>query len=409
MSADTCRSPVAANTCRDFSPLPAATLHCTIRQCRAPMRPQRRVHEYLEIVVTVDHGMNIAEVEALAVSLARAADETASLIGRIEKIISNSAWVGADATRFKQQRWPSHRDQLRSISGGLSEFARTARANATEQSRASEAGTAAASGSVAAAVTLAGLPGRWKWERTPGELWRAGKGDRDVVDPNDVVQGELGDCYLLANLKVIAQRDPGHIRRMIDDNGDGTYTVTFFENGRPSTITITDEFPTKVKPGWFDDRTPFAKNGDGELWVRVIEKAYAEKFREGYGSVSSGQLPVALEHLSGLESYSMLPASMSDAQLDSLGSDLSRGAALVTTGTPNTVTSELTELFRSKRIVAGHAYAVERIDTEQNLVYLDNPWGKLDLVLTYDEYRRAFNQLHQAATTPSSDATGAGN
>lgn len=354
--------------------------------------------------MTVDHGMNLAEVEALAVSLSRAADETAGLITRLEKIVSSSAWVGAAATRFKQQRWPGHRDQLRSISSGLSEFAKTARANATEQRRASDGATAVAGGAVAAAVSIAGLRGNWKWERTPGELWRAGKGDRDVVDPNDVVQGELGDCYLLANLKVIAQRDPGHIRRMIDDNGDGTYTVTFYENGAPTTITVTDEFPTKVKPFGFDDRTPFAKNGDGELWVRIIEKAYAEKFRGGYGSVSAGQLPVALEHLTGLSSVSTLPGSMTDTDLDALGNDLSRGAALATTGTPGTVTSDIAELFRSKKIVAGHAYAVERIDTDRNLVYLDNPWGRLDLVLTYDEYRRAFNQLHQSATEPSIDA-----
>jgi hypothetical protein len=358
--------------------------------------------------------MNIAEVEALAASLARAAEETTSISARIEKIVTSSAWVGADATRFRQQRWPGHRDQLRAVSTGLAEFATTAKSNALEQRRASDATTAAAAGAAAMvvggprAVTVDGLDGRWMWERSKGPLFRSGRGDDDDIHPNDVVQGELGNCYLLANLKAIAQRDPDLIRKMVVDNGDGTYTVTFHENGQESTITVTDEFLTKVKPWQFDDRTPFAKSGDGELWVRVLEKAHAEKFRGGYGSASAGILPVALEHLTGLNSVSSSPATMTDNDLDSLGSNLGHGNSLATTGTPNSVDPDVRDLFRSKKIVAGHAYAIERIDTENNLIYLDNPWGRLDLVLTYDEYRRAFNQLHEATIGQQFDMVNGG-
>jgi len=56
-----------------------------------------------------------------------------------------------------------------------------------------------------------------------------GEGDRHTVDPNDIRQGGYGSCGLLATLHSIAQQDPSVIQDMIQDNGDGTYTVTFRE------------------------------------------------------------------------------------------------------------------------------------------------------------------------------------
>ncbi|MEU5866973.1 hypothetical protein ABZ815_37750 [Nonomuraea sp. NPDC047529] len=53
------------------------------------------------------------------------------------------------------------------------------------------------------------------------ELWLGGG-----PSPDDVRQGELGDCFLLSLLGAIAQHDPDHIRRMVKKDDD-TYVVTF--------------------------------------------------------------------------------------------------------------------------------------------------------------------------------------
>lgn len=283
----------------------------------------------------------------------------------------------------------------------LAESARVARVNISEQLAASSAsGGVGWMSSTAVPSIPIDLPGTWKWNRDRAPLYRTGRGDTDAIDPDDVVQGALGSCFLLANLKALALVDPDLIRRLIRDNGDGTYTVTFDDDGVPSTVTVNNEFPTLVHPMWFDDRVPFAKRGDGELWVRLLEKAYVEKYHGGYGPIPDGYLSEAIEHLTGREPTSVYPGWMTDDDLDVIGARLAAREIAVTSGTPpDAQAAGLTDMYREKVIAERHAYSVERIDTERNLVHLDNPHRRNDLVLTYDEYRTAFNQLHVVDVT----------
>jgi hypothetical protein len=54
----------------------------------------------------------------------------------------------------------------------------------------------------------------------------------------DVNQGNLGDCYLLASLAGTAYRTPSTIQNMFTDNGDGTFTVRFLRNGVANYVTV---------------------------------------------------------------------------------------------------------------------------------------------------------------------------
>jgi hypothetical protein len=47
------------------------------------------------------------------------------------------------------------------------------------------------------------------------------------VSPTDPQQGQVGDCYLVASAASIAQMRPQALERMIKQNADGTFTVTF--------------------------------------------------------------------------------------------------------------------------------------------------------------------------------------
>jgi hypothetical protein len=48
---------------------------------------------------------------------------------------------------------------------------------------------------------------------------------------NDVHQGGVGDCHLMAGLAEVADKNPQAIRNVFFIKGDGSYTVRSFDNG----------------------------------------------------------------------------------------------------------------------------------------------------------------------------------
>ena len=59
----------------------------------------------------------------------------------------------------------------------------------------------------------------------------------------DVAQGLEGDCCLMASLAEVAARNPGDIESMFIDNGDGTYTVRFYNGSTPDYVTVDTYLP----------------------------------------------------------------------------------------------------------------------------------------------------------------------
>lgn len=90
---------------------------------------------------------------------------------------------------------------------------------------------------------------------------------------NDIRQGGLGDCYLLAGLSAIVNQNPQFIKQCMRDKGDGTVTIRLYSkeevSGHDSPQTVT-HFVTvkKLAP----EKNKFARNC---LWVQMIERAYA--------------------------------------------------------------------------------------------------------------------------------------
>ncbi|HKM62998.1 MAG TPA: hypothetical protein VJY39_10965 [Acidisphaera sp.] len=54
-------------------------------------------------------------------------------------------------------------------------------------------------------------------------------GDPAPISVNELVQGNLGDYFLIASIGGLALNDPSAITSMIQSNGDGTETVTLYE------------------------------------------------------------------------------------------------------------------------------------------------------------------------------------
>lgn len=84
---------------------------------------------------------------------------------------------------------------------------------------------------------------------------------------NDIAQGGVGDCYLLAALSAVVNMSPQFIKDCMRDNGDGTVTVRFFEKPGDNETAHFVKIKKAVPEG-----EPYAK---GALWVQMIEHAYA--------------------------------------------------------------------------------------------------------------------------------------
>lgn len=50
---------------------------------------------------------------------------------------------------------------------------------------------------------------------TSGSAFERGPGDASDIDPYDVEQGNLGDCYFLSACAAVARANPELIRRLI--------------------------------------------------------------------------------------------------------------------------------------------------------------------------------------------------
>lgn len=157
-------------------------------------------------------------------------------------------------------------------------------------------------------------------ERTfSGRRFIRGAGDRDEIDPSDVRQGGLGDCWLMAALAAIAHARPGYIRSLIDDLGDGTYVVRLPDFGPGDdwlhTMVLDPRTHTMSAPGWSRVRIraqfPTYRNGAPvygqvgdtqgalqELWVMLIERALATR-AGSYDALDATQTGGGFLHLTG--------------------------------------------------------------------------------------------------------------
>jgi hypothetical protein len=112
----------------------------------------------------------------------------------------------------------------------------------------------------------------YEYKPVQGQLFR------DGIVYSDITQGDVGDCYFLASLAATTLKTRDVIQNMFIDNGDNTFTVRFFMNGKTDYVTVDRSLPTNSSGG-----AAFAGWGGGhfsntnnELWVALAEKAYAQ-------------------------------------------------------------------------------------------------------------------------------------
>ena len=120
--------------------------------------------------------------------------------------------------------------------------------------------------------------------------------------PSAIRQGKLGDCWFLSALCVLAETQ-SRTSRLFGTFDEDIFTTALFINGRWKTITIDRFFPIL---GAEEFPLAFARSVNNELWVPVIEKAYAKAYGS-YSRISGGWVQEALFDLTGcpVESFDL--------------------------------------------------------------------------------------------------------
>lgn len=237
-----------------------------------------------------------------------------------------------------------------------------------------------------------------KWANVKGTPFMKGEGDSSDIAPDDVNQGQLGDCYFMAALAAIAKTRPEEIRKRVKDNGDGTYTVTFAEGGA---VVVDAQFPVDAS-----GQLVYAGAGDKsdagiELWVALIEKAWA-KLKGGYEQIRGSKVKMksqdAMAAITGKETKTVKPKSLSDDELIKVMNDAAKKGWPMTLGayTKDEVDDKTREEAKRLGIVFNHAYAVMGVDEGSKEVSLYNPWGKEYKVpkLKPDLVKKFYSVLH---------------
>eukprot|EP00658_Telonema_sp_P-2_P037928 TRINITY_DN27263_c0_g1_i3.p1 TRINITY_DN27263_c0_g1~~TRINITY_DN27263_c0_g1_i3.p1 ORF type:complete len:746 (+),score=131.12 TRINITY_DN27263_c0_g1_i3:124-2361(+) len=225
------------------------------------------------------------------------------------------------------------------------------------------------------------------WLKQAGVDWRRPKPGSslflDGVEPGDIVQGALGDCWFLSALSVVAALPDVINQLFVAARPDiGLYVCQFFKCGQWVQIMIDDQLP-RVPRGYTVGKQHsgsliFAHGQDDqELWVALVEKAYA-KLHGCYMAMDGGGVEYGIRDLS-----SAAPGAIDCADLDepsfvrtiSGPSEEVRVVAGLALKDKRGLSQE-SEL--SNGLITGHAYSI--LGTAKvggtRLVKIRNPWGK---------------------------------
>ena len=125
----------------------------------------------------------------------------------------------------------------------------------------------------------------------------------DGMDPSDICQGVLGNCWLLSALASLANK-PSTIENVFvtrEFNPRGKYVLRLWDSPNNQFIHITvDDFIPVNKTS---QQPAFTEPHGNELWVMILEKAFA-KYMGSYSATEGGHSIFAMHTITGGTVYS---------------------------------------------------------------------------------------------------------
>lgn len=352
--------------------------------------------------MSVSEGMDVERVRASerAVLGQVRAVEVARVEARRSAARLAQAWEGQDSSDF-QRRWGSAERHLVLVEDGMRRLVEELRAQAQDQERVSEDRGGGSPGGLGLAGHVGATPGE---DQSGNPDIPEGEGHENIsyrtvagpvvvdgVEMSDAKQGYLGDCWFVASMMSLARTNPEIIESAIVDNGDGTYDVTLYDDGKPVVVTVSNELPTVAEgdPAYADN-----DSSTRELWPMLLEKAAAQHLGGDYEDIVGDKPERGLELLTGKEA---------DVYEDGFGfwDDLDQPPA-----------AELYERFQAgdsmvfsthgedksigdHKLIGAHAYVITDVSPEGD-VTLQNPWGVSEhppITVPYEDFERYSRRL----------------
>ncbi|MGO2111185.1 MAG: C2 family cysteine protease [Pseudoclavibacter sp.] len=327
------------------------------------------------------HGANTPELREIAGQFAYRGDVVLQSAQTLRAQIGRVDWEGPDRDRF------------------LDEWARTDRALINLGDLVDRLGTATlprqADGQDDASAGHGGAPltlGEWQ-RRTGGLVFssmsegeqrahdtRVDDEDRHLeslaeipndegdIDPYEINQQALGDCWVLASVASVAGTDPNLLAENVRyDAENNDYLVTLYDDGEPVEVRVDGSFAYNEESGSYE----YAVGDDGRPnYASIYEKAFAEFHGDTYGDIWGGYADESLATITGREtetqSFDTFWPWEQAASSESIAKRLDDGQSVVL--------STRADLGDSSPIVGSHAYTVVEVRGDDSVV-LYNPWG----------------------------------
>lgn len=218
---------------------------------------------------------------------------------------------------------------------------------------------------------------RYDLKRHTGPLFVGG------IDPGDVKQGNIGDCFVPAAAAALAHSMPDLIRTLIKDDGNGKYTFNFkvvdWNTGRATTkkIEVDADFYVRSYGGpLYGASTNSTDPKKMELWWPLFEKAYAKLHGDfhdiGEGGSSADVFEAATGRVGLTEDFS---TRNKDAMWKLMKDKLAKSLP-VAMGTKDDHNG--TGAFANAGVFGDHTYSVHDCFEKNGVKYVTvrNPWGE---------------------------------
>ena len=200
---------------------------------------------------------------------------------------------------------------------------------------------------------------------------------RDIND--DVVQGELGDCYFLSTLAALSE-NPSNISNLVNTSGKGTdnkYESMIIIHGEPVHLIVDSFFPvanaSKIAFAGINDKT-------NNIWPMILEKAWA-KCNRSYEDIIPGNSADALEFLTPapIDTYYHSPESGNN--LFNIIQEANKKKFIILADITETKDTNLDTLSKLG-LITNHAYMIVSTavlkkpnGNEIQLLKIKNQWG----------------------------------
>eukprot|EP01022_Parablepharisma_sp_SALTPOND_P033003 TRINITY_DN88024_c0_g1_i1.p1 TRINITY_DN88024_c0_g1~~TRINITY_DN88024_c0_g1_i1.p1 ORF type:complete len:501 (+),score=41.00 TRINITY_DN88024_c0_g1_i1:1948-3450(+) len=205
-----------------------------------------------------------------------------------------------------------------------------------------------------------------------------------VIEVNDIKEGALGDGWFISAIATLAEVPPLIDRLFLtkEISKEGVYRMKICKNGEWTAVTVDDYFPCVPDSGPI-----FAKSSANELWLMLLEKAYA-KVHGSYLALKGGHAHEALVDLTGCPCtyYNFEDGFVKDMIKSGLLwtklKEADEKGYLLSASTPgeqrwaDTPTGDTED----NSLLAGHSYTVTTLAEIKNhkLLKIKNIWGQFE-------------------------------